>query len=257
MGWQRRVVLVSGAASGIGRAALRRHAERGDAVAALDLDAEGLDAATRELHGAVACHAVDVADPRAVAEAVGKIECELGPIDRVLCAAGVMPTGRLLDQDPQEIARVMQVNYGGAVNLAHAALPGMLERGRGDFVIYSTVLGWMPGLLLGAYGASKFALVSFAEVLAHENRGRGVRFACVCPSAVDTPMFRRPRGALRPKSMDQQPPLTPEAVLDASERALHRGRLFVFPSVASRAAWWLRRIAPAFLWTQIHRIEGW
>jgi NAD(P)-dependent dehydrogenase (short-subunit alcohol dehydrogenase family) len=256
MAFQGRVALVSGAASGIGRAEALRLARAGARVIALDLDAEGLAALAEEAGGIQPC-ALDVADTRAVAERVAKAEAEHGPFDRVVCSAGIMPTGRVLEQDPAQALRVMQVNYGGALNLAHAALPAMLARGRGDFVLLSSVLGWMPGLLLGAYGASKFALVALAEVLAHENRGRGVRFCCVCPSAVDTPMYRAPAGELRPKSIDAGPLLTADQVLDAMERALEQGQLHCFPSRSARTASWLRRLAPRFLWKQLHRIEGW
>jgi NAD(P)-dependent dehydrogenase (short-subunit alcohol dehydrogenase family) len=256
MAFQGRTALVSGAASGIGRAAALRLARAGARVVALDVDADGLRALA-DAQGGIEPHVLDVADPRAVAEQVAKSEAESGPFDRVLCCAGVMPTGRVLEQDPARVLRAMQVNYGGALNLAHAALPAMLARGRGEFALLSSVLGWMPGLLLGAYAASKFALVALAEVLAHENRGRGVRFCCVCPSAVDTPMYRAPAGPLRPRSMDQAKLLTPDAVVDALERSLERGQLLCFPGRSARAAWLLRRLAPRFLWRQIHRIEGW
>src|SRR5262245_50053706 len=140
MAFQGRVALVSGAASGIGRAEALRLARAGARVIALDVDAEGLATLADEAAGIQAC-ALDVADPRAVAERVAKAEAELGPFDRVVCSAGIMPTGRLLEQDPAQALRVMQVNYGGALNLAHAALPAMLARGRGDFVLLSSVLG--------------------------------------------------------------------------------------------------------------------
>ena len=81
----------------------------------------------------------------------------------------------------------MDINYSGVVNVAKAALPPMLERGEGDFISFASMAGWLPTLYMGAYDASKFAVVAFSEILYHENRNRGVRFACVCPPPVRTP----------------------------------------------------------------------
>ena len=99
-----------------------------------------------------------------------RVESELGPIDRVMNAAAIMPTERLLNQDADLINRIMAINYGGTVNVTMAVLPGMLRRGRGDLVNFASVAGWLPTLHFGAYNASKFAVVAFTEVLYHENR---------------------------------------------------------------------------------------
>jgi NAD(P)-dependent dehydrogenase (short-subunit alcohol dehydrogenase family) len=253
MGFQGRVALITGAASGMGRLAARRLAAGGAQVAALDVNEAGL----RETRGddeRIRPFAVDVTDERAVAETVGRVEAELGPVDRVLNAAAIMPTDRLLDQDAALVRRIMDINYGGTVNVTLAALPRMLERGRGDLVNFASVAGWMPSLHFGAYNASKFAVVAFTEVLAHENRGRGVRFACVCPPPVATPLLDQAKS--QPKVLAQMPPIAPETVLDAIERDLERGRLMVFPDRNAAAAVWMRRHLPGLLWWNLHRVEG-
>jgi len=104
-----------------------------------------------------------------------------GPIERVYNAAAIQPTGLLLEQDPAEIHRVMQVNYGGVVNVSIAVLPRMLERRRGSLVNFASIAGWIPNMHPGAYCASKFAVVAYTEILHQENRDRGVHVACVCP----------------------------------------------------------------------------
>jgi len=86
-----------------------------------------------------------------------------------------------LEQDPAEIHRVMQVNYGGVVNVSIAVLPRMLERRRGSLVNFASIAGWIPNMHPGAYCASKFAVVAYTEILHQENRDRGVHVACVCP----------------------------------------------------------------------------
>ncbi len=253
MAFHGKVALVTGAASGMGRLAARRLAAAGAKVAALDVNEGGLRETRGELAG-IQPHTVDVTDARAVAATVRQVESELGPIDRVLNAAAIMPTERILAQDAGLVNRIMAINYGGTVNVTMAALPGMLERGRGDLVNFASVAGWLPTLHFGAYNASKFAVVAFTEVLYHENRGRGVRFACVCPPPVATPLLDQAKS--QPKILAELPPIAPERVLDAIERDLERGRLMVFPDWNARAAVWMRRHLPRFAWWNVHRVEG-
>jgi NAD(P)-dependent dehydrogenase (short-subunit alcohol dehydrogenase family) len=253
MAFHGKVALVTGAASGMGRLAARRLAAGGARVAALDVNEPGL----RETRGddeRIRIWPVDVTDARAVAEAVRAVEAELGPVDRVMNAAAIMPTDRLLDQDPELVNRIMAINYGGTVNVTYAALPGMIERRRGDLVNFASVAGWMPSLHFGAYNASKFAVVAFTEVLHHENRGSGVRFACVCPPPVATPLLDQAKS--QPKVLSQAPAIAPETVLDAIERDLERGKLMVYPDRTAAAAVWMRRHLPGLLWRNIHRVEG-
>ena len=253
MAFHGKVALVTGAASGMGRLASRRLASGGAQVAALDVNEAGL----RETRGddeRIRTVPVDVTDARAVAETVRRVESELGPIDRVLNAAAIMPTDRLMDQDPELVNRIMAINYGGTVNVTYAALPGMLQRRRGDLVNFASVAGWMPALHFGAYNASKFAVVAFTEVLAHENRGRGVRFACVCPPPVATPLLDQAKS--QPKILGELPPIAPERVLDAIERDLERGKLMVFPDRNAAYVVWARRHLPRITWWNVHRVEG-
>jgi NAD(P)-dependent dehydrogenase (short-subunit alcohol dehydrogenase family) len=248
-----KVALVTGAASGMGRLSARRLAAAGAQVAALDVNEAGLRE-TRGEQAAIHPTVVDVTDARAVAEAVRAIETRLGPVDRVMNAAAIMPTERLMNQDADLINRIMAINYGGTVNVTMAVLPGMLARGRGDLVNFASVAGWLPTLHFGAYNASKFAVVAFTEVLYHENRGRGVRFACVCPPPVATPLLDQAKS--QPKILAELPPIPPERVLDAIERDLERGRLMVYPDRNAAASVWMRRHLPRFTWWNVHRVEG-
>jgi len=253
MAFHGKVALVTGAASGMGRLASRRLAAGGAQVAALDVNEAGL----RETRGEderIRSYVVDVTDSRAVAETVRRVEAELGPVDRVMNAAAIMPTERLLNQDADLINRIMAINYGGTVNVTMATLPGMLRRGRGDLVNFASVAGWLPTLHFGAYNASKFAVVAFTEVLYHENRKSGLRFACVCPPPVATPLLDQAKS--QPKILSELPPIQPETVLDAIERDLERGKLMVFPDRNAAATVWIRRHLPRFLWWNVHRVEG-
>lgn len=255
MAFTGKVAFITGGGSGMGRLAARTLAEAGAAVAALDVNAPGLEETCKDLPGIVP-FTLDVTDPVAVEEAVKRVEHELGPIDRVYNAAAIMPTGLLLDQELTTIHRIMDINYGGIVNVTKFVLPGMLERGHGDFINFASMAGWLPVIYLGAYNASKFAVVAFSEVLHHENRDRGVRFACVCPPPVKTPLLDQARDAVWPKIFDEAPPIEPTAVLAAIEKTLESNSLWVFPGRGTRMGWRLRRLLPNLLWKRVHKIEG-
>ena len=249
-----KVCFVAGAASGLGRLAAQRWELAGGLVAAADIDAAGLGetAAGRD---SIATWTLDVTHRPQVETVVKSIEAEMGPIERVYNCAAIQPTALLLDQDVDEIHRVMNINYGGVVNVSLATLPRMLERGRGALINFASIAGWIPTLHFGAYNASKFASVAFTEVLYHENRGRGVHIACVCPSQVDTPLVAQ--ATSKPKILQKgPPPMDPAVVLDAVDRAVERGKFWVFPGAHTQAAWRLRRFLPSLMWKIDHDAEG-
>ena len=255
MAFDGKVAFITGGGSGMGRLAAQTLADAGASVAALDVDAAGLAETARDRAGILPLE-LDVTDPAAVEQSVKRVEQELGPIDRVYNAAAIMPTGLLMDQELATVHRIMDINYGGTVNVARFTLPGMLERGRGDFINFASMAGWTPVLYLGAYNASKFAVVAFSEVLYHENRDRGVRFACVCPPPVATPLLDQARDNVWPKIFDQLPPIEPTSVLAAIEKTLESKSLWVFPGRGTRFGWLLRRWMPETLWKNVHKTEG-
>jgi short-subunit dehydrogenase len=254
MGSREGVALVTGAASGLGLCAARQLAGQGARVAALDVNEEALDRLARDRPG-VTAYPLDVTEGRAIGSVVTEVEAQLGEIDLVINAAGVMPTGLLLDRRPEEIARVMQVNYGGTVNVTLAALPRMLERRRGDVISFASLAAWIPALHFGAYAAASAAVATFMEVLAHENRNSRVGFVCVCPGKVNTPLLAQAKS--RPRILERGgAPMEPESVLAAAGRALQRKRLFAFPGWRTAAAVRLRRHLPGMVWALDHWVEG-
>jgi NAD(P)-dependent dehydrogenase (short-subunit alcohol dehydrogenase family) len=255
MAFRGNVVLITGGGSGMGRLAARNLAASGGRIAALDVDVPGLEE-TAKGQDNILTIPTDVTDPASVESAVKRVELELGPIDRVYNAAAIMPTGLLMDQDVSTIQKIMDVNYGGVVNITKFTLPAMLERGSGDFINFASMAGWLPILYLGAYNASKFAVVAFSEVLYHENRNKGVRFACVCPPPVATPLLKQAEENVWPKVFDAGPPIAPQQVLDAIELTLEKDRFWVFPGRGTKLGWRMRRYLPRFMWWSVHRMEG-
>ena len=124
-------------------------------------------------------------------------------------------------------------------------------------VISQSMLGQMPTLLTGAYASTKFAVSCFTEVLYHENRDRGVRFVCVCPPAVSTPLVDQARATAWPKLLDENPFMEPGPVLDAIEVSLDKGEFWVFPGKNTKMGWRMRRFLPDAVWKHVHKTEGW
>jgi NAD(P)-dependent dehydrogenase (short-subunit alcohol dehydrogenase family) len=251
---QGQVALVVGGASGLGQLAARRWAHAGGVAVAADIDEAGLDA-TAAGRERIYTRPLDVTDAAAVDVLVKDVEAEFGPFARVYNSAAIQPTRLLLEQDREEIHRVMQVNYGGLVNVSLATLPRLLAHASGSLINFCSLAGWVPNMHFGAYSASKSAAIAFTEILYHENRGQGVHIACVCPSQVDTPLRAQARS--KPKIMETGPkPMQPEAVLDAIDRAIARQRFWVYPGLHTAIGVRIRRFLPAMLWKIDHHAEG-
>ncbi|MFI5299144.1 MAG: SDR family NAD(P)-dependent oxidoreductase [Polyangiales bacterium] len=258
MTFRGQVALVTGAASGLGRLAAERLLAAGAAVALLDRDAAGLRSLSAS-SGRRADFPCDVTDLTALRAIADEVEATLGPIDRVVHAAGIMPGAPLLEHDPERTKHVMRVNYEGTVNVVHATLPRMLTRRSGDFICFGSVAGEALTPRLGSYCASKAAVNTYMEVLAHENLGRGVRIHLACPPMVDTPLLKQSLEGAGPKSLheavDRKMLASPGDVLDAIEAAVERGELVSHPMAMAKWLHGMRRFAPALLWRIIERSE--
>lgn len=248
-----KVAFITGAGSGMGRLAAQRLAAASVSVAAVDVNEAGLAETAKQNSERIKTWTLDVTDHAAVLRVVDEVEKKLGPIDRVMNAAAIMPTELIMAQDVATMHRCMNINYGGTINVTMAIMPRLLERGRGDLINFASMAGWIPLPHFGAYNASKFAVVAFTEVLAHENRGRGIRFACVCPPPVATPLLDQARS--QPRVLKVGKPIAPGVVLDAIERDLDAGELMVFPTSQSKQGVWVRRYMPQLLWSQLHKLE--
>lgn len=248
-----KVLFITGAGSGMGQLAARNALEAGWKVAALDLNAEGLDALGESEQ--LLKLTVDISDAAQVQAAADQTERELGPIFRVVNAAAIMPLGLALDQSVELADKIMSINYMGLVHVVHATLPRMLQRGEGEFVSFASMAGLVPTIYVAAYDASKFAVTAYTEVLAQENHGRGVKFCCVCPPMVATPLLNQARETTWPKLFDFGRAITPQKVLDDVEKALSKNRFWVLPSFEAKLLGWTRRFAPRFLSWLIRVIE--
>jgi NADP-dependent 3-hydroxy acid dehydrogenase YdfG len=236
------IALVIGAASGIGEATVVKLAAIGWTVAAVDIDVDGLAALARRVDG-VHTHVCDVSDESAVAS----LPAAVGRVDRLVHAAAISWLGRALEQPREDVDRIWRVNFVGTVNVVRAFLPAMVERGRGELVLYSSLSGWLPPRKMSAYAASKAAVNAYVEVLAAECAGSGVKIRCVCPSRVDTPHYRR-LAAEDPAALGHgRRIMGASVVVDAVERSLAGGGLFVFPGYDAKVGIMLRRHFPRLM----------
>lgn len=183
-----KVVLVTGAAQGIGAAHARRLASSGATIAVNDREASSqLSDLAVELCGVAVPG--DVSDPRQVDSVVQRVEQELGVVDILVANHAFMTMGPFLGADLDEWWKVVNTNLGGTFHLIQAVLPGMRRRGGGRIVVISSewgVTGW-PGA--SAYSASKAGLISLVKTLGRELASEGIIVNAVAPGVTNTPQL--------------------------------------------------------------------
>jgi NAD(P)-dependent dehydrogenase (short-subunit alcohol dehydrogenase family) len=178
------VAVVTGAASGIGRAAALELAGRGATVAAVDRDPAGVP---EPLHP----YECDVSDGPGVARTVERIAADLGGIDVLVNNAGIGAQGTVADNDEQEWLRVLDVNVVGIARMSAAALPH-LRRSRAGAVVNVSSIAALVGLpRRAAYSASKGAVLALTRAMAADHVREGIRVNCVSPGTADTPWVQR------------------------------------------------------------------
>ena len=250
------VALVTGGASGMGQVYALRMAQRGVKVALLDANAEALEQVAAQSDKLIA-FPCDVTSLEQVTAVVERVVATLGPIDRLVHCAAIMPTAELPEQDIDVIQRLMSVNYGGTVNVCKTRLARMRQRGKGEIVLFGSLGGSVPVLDCGAYCASKAAVNCFAEVLIEENRGSGVHIMLVCPALVDTPLLQQSIASSNPRAIRESIAnkhfVAPDFIIDKVEQGLRRRTEILLPGVEAKLLARLRRFAPRMLWKIIHR----
>jgi len=185
-----KVVVVTGGASGIGRALCERFAREGArGVVVADQNGAGAETVAKGIGRASLGIGCDVASARDNEELVRRAEQAFGPIDLFCCNAGIATGGDPLATPLDVWQRQWDVNLMAHVHALRAALPGMLERGSGYFLHTASMAGILSSHGNLVYAATKHAVVGLAEWLSFSYHHRGVRFSCLCPLGVRTPML--------------------------------------------------------------------
>jgi short-subunit dehydrogenase len=221
-----KVVAVTGASAGVGRATVRELARQGADVGLIARDRGRLEATAAEVReaGARACVApADVSDADAIERAAARIEAELGPIDVWINVAMTAVLAEVTDTSPEEFKRVTEVNYLGSVHGAQAALRRMLPRDDGVIVQVGSALSRRGIPLQATYCASKHAVKGFADSLRAEliHHRSQVKFTLVQLPGLNTPQFGWVRTRLRrhpqPVAPVYQPEVAARAIVYAAE----------------------------------------
>jgi NAD(P)-dependent dehydrogenase (short-subunit alcohol dehydrogenase family) len=253
--------LITGAASGIGRATALAAAARGADLYLTDIQGDALAAAVEEIRrrgGTVSCSSsADLADHAAVVALAEEVHGAHGSMDVVMNIAGVSTWGRIEQLEHSDWQRMIDVNLIGPISVLECFVPPMIGAGRGGHIVNVSSAAGLFGLPWHApYSASKFGLRGVSEVLRFDLRRHGIGVSLVCPGAVRTPLV----GTVEIVGVDRDDPrvrelverferraVSPERVAERILKAIEKNRYMVFTSLDVRLGYWFqRKFAPPY-----------
>jgi NAD(P)-dependent dehydrogenase (short-subunit alcohol dehydrogenase family) len=250
--------LVTGAASGIGRATALAAAAKGGQLFLTDIDAEGLERTAAEIAkaGGRVCHtrAADVSDHAAVVALAEEIHAEHGSMEVVMNVAGVSTWGTIERLEHSDWTQMIDINLVGPISVLECFVPPMIGARRGGHVVNVSSGAGLFGLPWhGAYSASKFGLRGVSEVLRFDLRRHGIGVSLVCPGGVRTPLV----GSVKIVGVDRESPaiarlvkrferraVSPEHVAAKILEGIEKDRYLVFTSADVRIGYWVQRHFP-------------
>ncbi|UJR87000.1 SDR family NAD(P)-dependent oxidoreductase [Sandaracinus amylolyticus] len=252
-----RVVLVTGAASGIGRQTAFAFAEEGARLELVDLDPRGLEITARlaSAFGAkVSTHVADVSEAASMEALAARTPC----VDVLVNNAGIGAAGAFLDASLETWRRTLDVNLMGVVHGCRAFVPAMVARRAGGHVVnVASVAGLAAPRAMSVYAASKHAVVGLSESLRAELAPHRIGVSCICPGVIDTPIVEKTRfdgeslGSAvvrdRIERFYRWRRYPPRKVADAIVRAVRRDAGIVPVSPESWAIWIAQRVAPGLV----------
>lgn len=266
-----RTAIVTGGASGIGRALAAALVARGDTVVVADVDGAGATAVAADLTatgpGRARAAALDVRDAAAVQAAVDDVVRTDGRLDLLFNNAGIPVGGAVEDLSVPHWDRVLDVNVRGVVHGVAAAYPVMIAQGHGHIVNTASLAGLVPGAFGVPYAMTKHAVVGLSVSLRAEAAAHGVRVSALCPGVVETPILDRgnPPDLPSTRPMDVREylvrvagtPLSAEALAAAALRGVDRNRAVIVAPWRAAVAWRLHRAAPGLVELRSRRTAAW
>ncbi|MFZ5755567.1 MAG: SDR family oxidoreductase [Pseudomonadota bacterium] len=251
----RRKCFITGAASGIGRAAAVAAAREGAELFLTDIDAVQLAAVAGQIRdggGQVMCwRALDIADYNAVRQFADELHASFGSMDVLMNIAGISIWGSVENLQHEHWRRTVDINLMGPIHVIECFVPDMIRAGRGGHLVNVSSAAGLFGLPWhAAYSASKFGLRGVSEVLRFDLRRHGIGVSLVCPGGVDTGLVN----TLRIAGLDTDVPeirqmkerfrrhaVTPEQAAEAILRGIRSNRYLVFTSLDIRIGHWFQR----------------
>jgi len=256
-----KTVLVTGAASGIGRETALAFARRGARLAICDLDEKGLDETAeriRALGREVQALRVDVASREQMQGFADSVHAEVEAVDILMNNAGVGLGAAFLDTTLDDWDWIVGINLKGVVHGCHFFIPKMVERGRGGHVVnVASAAGYLASSALSAYVATKYAVLGLSESLLDELRPHRIGVTAVCPGLIDTPITQssRLRGAVdseqarqRMVELYRRRGYRPERVARNVLKAIERRRPVAPISPEAWVMYYLKRFFPGLAW---------
>ncbi len=255
----RKLVLITGASSGIGAATAKRYGAAGGHVLLLARNAERLERVAQEIRasgGAASPYAVDLADAGTVAELAARITTEAGTPDVIVNNAGAGRWLSILATTPDEARMMMDVPYLAAFYVSRAFLPAMVARGSGRIACITSPAAYLAWADACAYIAARHALKGFAEAMRADLRGTGISVTLVVLGTVETPYWEH-----NPGSREHLPPtdprlirtLTVEEAAEAIMEGTEAGRRIVVKPGIFRAVFAANALFPGFVARQLRR----
>lgn len=250
-----RTCLVTGAASGIGRALALALAREGACLCLTDRNDKGLEDCARLAEAAggkvVACRALDITDEQAVMAFAKAVRERGGAVDVVMNVAGISTWGTIQALESRHWRQLVEVNLMGPVHVLRAFVPAMMDAGRGGHVVNVSSAAGLFGLPWhAAYSATKFGLRGISEVLRFDLRRYGIGVSLVCPGAVDTGLVQTvdivgvDAGDARVQALTrrfQRHAVSPERAAAAILKGVRRNRYLIFTSRDVRIGYWFQR----------------
>lgn len=246
--------LVTGASKGIGRALASELASRGARVGLLARSRRELDELARSLPADPVPLPADVTDPQELGRAVENFVAEGGGLDLLVANAGIAHYGQFAEMDLDKIEEMVSINVLGSIYTVKAALPALLDSGKGHIVVVSSGAGIRAFPSAAVYGASKAANRGFAEALRHELADTGVGLTTVYPGEVETDLHAHERDRL-PAWRNNDEEIDPAAVAAAVADGVAAGDRSVYAPRAVRLLG-VNGIAPGLVDRLLRRIRG-
>lgn len=185
-----KTAIITGGASGIGRATAHRLSAEGTTVVVTDIDVAGGEETVDQLDGGGTFRELDVRDSDAFTALVSDVAADYGGVDILFNNAGVGEEASFADTTPEHRDRLIDVNVNGVWNGCHAAFPVMRDQEAGSIINTASLAAWYPAPI-STYALTKAAVLHFTRSIAHELGRHGVRVNAVCPGTIDTPLFHR------------------------------------------------------------------
>ena len=247
-----KVVVVTGAASGIGRALARALVQRGAHVALSDVDAEGLRATATLIGNSdtrVTTHIVDVRDRNAMEQHARDVEAQHGHADVIINNAGVAVLQSFEHIPYKDLAFVLDVNLWGVIHGIRAFMPLLRRRAEGHIVNIGSVNAFVPFPQNSAYNMSKYAVLALSETLIQELADDPIHITCVHPGAIKTNLVKNSAGFTEAQVayFDSVAKTSSEAAANAILRAIEKNQQHL---LIGRDAWfmsWAKRVAPSWI----------